>query len=375
MLKMSNSDPSSIPKELLEERVARTMHRMGQGPMGETPKQIWRVYGFCKLFRRGITGARQNIATIVAFGSPTVEKDLRIFSRRFGLPPAKLKIHFPQGQPAQVDPGWALETAIDVQWAHALAPFATIHLVVAKDDTIGNLLGAVDFATSLDAQVVSMSWGDEENNVQPLLDFHFQHPGTVYVAASGDSGNEAPIWPALSPSVVAVGGTRLNRDIKGNFISETAWSDSGGGISQFFPEPDYQVAYGINTGPLPRRGSPDVAFVADPASGVAVFTSTPTDSGETGWLVVGGTSVSAPCWAAIIALADQIRKTPLTDGHRALYNLATGAKAYAKNYRDITIGSNGTCGPICNAGPGYDFVTGLGSPRVQNLVPGLRKQP
>lgn len=356
------------------ERFAKTMHQIKPGskstskPAGETPKSIRRVYEFDKLIKRGITGKGQDIAIVVAFHYPTAKKDLKIFSKQFGLPPAKLNVVFATGVEPPVDSGWALEAAIDVQWAHALAPRATIHLVEAASDLIGDLLVAVDVATQL-GQVVSMSWGDGENLVQPLLDFHFQNPGKVYVGSSGNVGGVTN-WPAISPSVVGVGGTRLNRDKKGKFISETGWSGSGGGRSFSFPEPQYQIDFGLSFKTLGRRGSPDVSFVADPASGVSVFTSTPTPSGETGWLVAGGTSVSAPCWAAIIALADQIRKVPLTDGHQALYTLATG-QDYAKNYRDITIGTAGTF----SCTPGWDFVTGLGSPRAQNLVRGLRKQP
>jgi subtilase family serine protease len=242
--------------------------------------------------------------------------------------------------------------------------------VEAASDLIGDLLTAVDYASNvIGAQVVSMSWGDGENAVQPLLDFHFQNAGTVYVASSGNTGGITQ-WPATSPSVVAVGGTRINRDINGSFISETGWSGSGGGRSPFFAEPDYQnVIETINT--LGRRVVPDVSFVADPTTGVAVFTTTPTPDNQTGWLVVGGTSVSAPCWAGIIALADQIRSTPFSFSniHDALYHLARERGFYARNYRDIRVGTAGAFSCL----PGYDLVTGFGSPRIQKLVQGLRR--
>jgi subtilase family serine protease len=361
---MNNFNFPLIPPAYLE-RKARPMYILQAGtsstePDGETPESIRRVYKYDNLNKKGITGKGQNIAIVVAFHYPTAEKDLNFFSKQFGLPKPKLKVHFAAGVQPPVDPSWALEAAIDIQWAHSLAPGATIHLVEAASDTIGDLLAAVDFATALGVQVVSMSWGDGENIIQPLLDFHFRNPGVVYTASSGNIGGVIN-WPAISPSVVGVGGTRLNRDQNGKFISETAWSGSGGGISQFFPQPLYQSKFGIDS--FGRRANPDVSFVADPATGVAIFTSTPTPNNETGWLVVGGTSVSAPCWAGIFALATQIRKCPLTDGHKELYALATG-KRYAKNYRDITIGTAGAF----SAGPGYDFVTGLGSPLIRNLV-------
>jgi subtilase family serine protease len=373
MLIMNNFDSPIIPTEFLE-RKARSNHSIQPGsistskPAGETPKSIRRVYKFDNLIEKGITGKGQNIAIVVAFHYPTAEKDLKIFSKQFGLPSPKLKVHFATGVQPPVDSGWALEAAIDIQWAHALAPCATIHLVEAASDLIGDLLQAVDVASNI-AEVVSMSWGDGENAVQPFLDFHFQKPGVVYLASSGNIGGVTQ-WPATSPSVVAVGGTRLNRDINGKFISETGWSGSGGGRSVFFAEPDYQNDIEtINT--AGRRVVPDVSFVADPTTGVAIFTTTPTPDAQTGWLVAGGTSVSAPCWAGIIALADQIRRTPFSFSniHDALYNLARNRGLYARNYRDITVGTAGTFSCL----PGYDLVTGLGSPRVKNLVKALGK--
>jgi subtilase family serine protease len=190
----------------------------------------------------------------------------------------------------------------------------------------------------------------------------FQKRGTVYVASSGDTSGSR-LYPAASPFVVAVGGTTLPLDRKGHRIGpETGWSASGGGPSNFEPEPKYQTEFTIKSGG--RRAIPDVSFIADPNTGVSVFTSTPTSNGTTGWIIVGGTSLSSPCWAAIIALADKIRKKPLEYAHHAIYNLATGAKRYSQNYRDIRIGcADGFC---CT--PGYDFVTGLGSPRANHLV-------
>jgi subtilase family serine protease len=172
--------------------------------------------------------------------------------------------------------------------------------------------------------------------------------------------------------VVAVGGTTLPLDGAGNRTgAETAWNGSGGGLSAYVAEPAYQSSYGISSGG--KRAIPDVAAVADPNTGVAVYSST-RYNGQKGWFVVGGTSLSSPLWAGFIALADQGRGTALTDGHSALYNLATGS-SYGTDYHDVQSGTNGTCGAICTAGPGYDEVTGLGTPAVNQLVPGLVSQP
>ncbi|MDR7240171.1 S53 family peptidase [Neobacillus drentensis] len=316
------------------------------------------------MIRSGITGKNQNIAIVVAFGSPTVEHDLQVFSQQFGLPPAKLKIYYPQGQPTQVDPSWVGETAIDTQWAHALAPDATIHLVVAKDAFASEMFPAVEFATALGVQAVSMSWVFPEASFEGLFDHFFQNPGTVYLAGSGDVGGQTQ-YPSASPFVVSVGGTMLMLRQNGSRISETGWSGSGGGPSLFEPEPDYQIQFGIQSGG--KRATPDVSFNA---TAFSIFTSTPAFGGATGWVVVDGTSVGTPCWAAIIALADQIRNLPLTDGHQELYNLAKGAQ-YVRNYNDITVGCAGS---FCCT-PGYDFVTGLGTPRANLLVRALGRDP
>jgi subtilase family serine protease len=335
---------------------------------GYSPAQIRHAYGVDQI---NGTGAGQTIAIVDAYGSPTIQSDLATFNSQFGLSQANLTIAYPSGKPTKTDGGWALETALDVEWAHAMAPDANILLVVAKSATASNLLAAVDYATAHGAVVVSNSWGGGENSSLLAYDSHFQHSGVIYLASSGDNGTGAS-WPASSAAVVAVGGTTLPLDGAGNRTgAETAWNGSGGGLSAYVAEPAYQSSYGISSGG--KRAIPDVAAVADPNTGVAVYSST-RYNGQKGWFVVGGTSLSSPLWAGFIALADQGRGTALTDGHSALYNLATGS-SYGTDYHDVQSGTNGTCGAICTAGPGYDEVTGLGTPAVNQLVPGLVSQP
>jgi subtilase family serine protease len=324
---------------------------------GYTPKQIKKAYRVDKL---KYSGMGQKIALIEAFGSPTIKKDLETFDKQFNLSSAQLNISYPEGTRFQNNPDWGVETSLDVEWAHALAPNAQILLVVAKSASTKDLLTAIKYAAdTLGAQVVSMSWGTTEFSGQLHDDNYFSHNGTVYCASSGYSDN--PMWPAASPKVIGVGGTTLTQS--GTDWTEVAWSGSGGGISSYESEPGYQIKYGVTSA---DRGIPDVSFDADPNTGVAIYDSTP-DQGTAGWFVVGGTSLGAPAWSALIALVDQARASSLTDGHEALYQLATGA-TYAQDFRDITSGSNGSY----SAGPGYDFVTGLGSPLANNLVPGLR---
>jgi subtilase family serine protease len=188
-----------------------------------------------------------------------------------------------------------------VEWAHALAPDANILVVEATSDDSDDLLNAVDYAVNSGANVVSMSWGSSENNMQTRYDSHFSTKnGTVFVAAAGDDGAAAE-WPASSTKVISVGGTTLNLDTNGNIQSETAWSGSGGGYSRVESEPSWQNKFGVNTN---SRATPDVAFDADTNTGASVYCSIEY-KGASGWYKVGGTSLGAPSWAAIISDLNQ----------------------------------------------------------------------
>ncbi|MDW9255589.1 putative peptidase S8 and S53 subtilisin kexin sedolisin [Burkholderia thailandensis] len=169
-------------------------------------------------------------------------------------------------------------------------------------------------------------------------------------------------------------GTTLAVDASGNYIGETAWSGSGGGVSTYEPEPSGQALW-----PIPyagSRGVPDVAYDANPSSGFAVYDSV-TYQGQSGWFVVGGTSAGAPQWAALFAIANSMRaaagKATLAGPYNQLYTV--GKLAYGSDYHDITSGTNGGCGTICTASGSYDYVTGLGSPQALNLVQALVAQP
>jgi subtilisin family serine protease len=234
-----------------------------------------------------------------------------------------------------------------VEWAHAVAPGANILLVEANSASLGDVLSAVNTARNQPGvSVVSLSFGTSEFPQELRYDSTLTappgHPPITFVAASGDSG-AGTLWPAVSPNVLAVGGTTLLTGPGGSYAGEVAWSGSGGGISLYETEPAYQVGV-QSTG---RRTTPDVAYDADPATGFSVY------QGGT-WQTVGGTSAGAPQWAGLIALADQQRARP------ALYSLP------AADFHDVVIGGNGFL-----AGTGYDFVTGLGTPVANRLVSGL----
>ena len=195
---------------------------------------------------------------------------------------------------------------------------------------------------------MSMSWGGPEWTTETTdCDSYFNHLGVTYVASTGDSGKGVQ-YPSASPYVVAVGGTTLTLNGDGSYGSESAWSGSGGGTSQYEAKPGYQTGFQSSN----YRDVPDVAFDADPNSGVAVCC-------NGSWRVVGGTSVSAPCWAGLFTLGG-------LSGVPSVYSQASTSGLYSNNYHDITTGSNGF-----SAGTGYDVVTGLGSPKANNIVPGI----
>src|SRR2546426_5990537 len=341
-------------------------------PVGLTPVQIGHAYGFDQLSCYGTSscGSGQTIAIVDAYDDPNIESDLATFSAQYGLPSCTttngcFTKATPQGLP-KANTNWALEESLDVEWAHAMAPGAKIILVETQDSFLSSLLSAVDYAARQpNVHQVSMSWVTSEFSGESSYDYHFNVAGVSFIASSGDSGAGVS-FPAASSYVVSVGGTTLNVQTSGKVLSETAWSGGGGGVSLYESRPSYQTGFNSNSG----RGVPDVSYVADPNTGVSIYDS----FGYGGWNQVGGTSVGAPQWAAITAIVNsgggQLSSASFWT-NTALYNAATGP-ANSTNYRDITSGSNGNCGVTCNTGPSYDFVTGVGSPLTNSLIPYLQ---
>jgi hypothetical protein len=345
---------------------------------GYVPDQIRHAYGFDQIkFQNGAVqgiGSGQTIAIVDAYDDPNITSDLKAFDQYFGLPnPVFTKVaqdgssNYPTA-----DAGWAMEITLDVEWAHAMAPGAHILLVESQDSSYTNLLAAVDYAAiQPGVAVVSMSWGGGEFSSEASLDSHFTtpngHTGVTFVASSGDSG--APVsYPAVSPNVLAVGGTSLNLDAQGNYSSESGWSGSGGGIGQFEAQPGYQQ--GVVPQTSTQRTNPDVAYDADPSTGFWVY-DTFSNSGFGGWSQVGGTSAGAPQWASLIAIADQGRKLAgesSLDG--ATQTLAMLYGLPATDFSDVTSGTS-TGSPNYSAGAGYDLVTGRGTPHADQVVAGL----
>ncbi len=344
-------------------------------PTGLPPSAVASVYNLSGLSSSGTAGAGQIIAIVDAYHDPNALSDLNTFNAQYGYPALSSCTSLTQSGPCfeQADPpgtprtnsGWVLEESLDIEWAHAEAPGAKIVLVEAASNSNSNLFGAVTYANNLGATEVSMSWGGGESSSETSFDSDMTHAGTFYTASAGDSGHGAE-YPAASPNVIAVGGTTLNGcsgTSCSGFTSETTWSSSGGGVSSVEAIPGYQSGYtgtvygastitGLTGG---KRGIPDVSFDANPSTGVSVYDST-SYQGQSGWFTLGGTSVGAPNWAGVLAAGKAAGSTAL-EGDSAIYS-----GGYKTNLRDITSGTNGTCGTDCTAGTGYDLVTGLGSP-------------
>lgn len=333
-------------------------------PSGLSPSQILNAYGISAIAHQG---EGQTIAIVDAYDNPNIESDLAVFSTQYGLPTCTsangcfTKV-FSRGKPP-ADAGWSGEIALDVEWVHAIAPSAKIILVEAFSDSFPDMIYAVRTAVHMGATVVSMSWGGSEFANQDMYNKYFNVWGVTFTASSGDSGN-GTIFPSTSPYVVSVGGTTLSTNGSGNYLGETAWDGSGGGLSRIENQPTYQQSFPIPNNPLGKRGVPDISFNADPNTGFSVY-----DSMNGGWLVVGGTSAGAPAWAALFAIVNSARSSKLPSAPALLYSI--GKTQYTANFNDITTGSNGDCGYYCNATTGYDYVTGLGTPKANVLLQSL----
>ena len=342
-----------------------------------TPAQIRHAYGFDSVTNQG---AGQVIGIVDAYDDPNIEADLGAFDQQFGLPACTssngcFRKVYARGSKPAANTNWAVEMSLDVEWAHAIAPQATIVLVESASNSMTDLLYGVEVAVGNGASVVSMSWTTGEFAGETALDSHFSQNGVTFLAASGDNGTGVA-YPAASPEVIGVGGTTLALSSSGNYASETGWSGSGGGLSTREREPLYQAEFGIPDDARGYRGAPDVSYNANPGTGYAVYDSLGI-SGATGWFQVGGTSAGTPQWAALVAIANSLRvsarKAHLNATNAPLYSL--GKSNAGGNYHAVTSGTNGKCGAVCSAGPGYDFVTGLGTPQAPALIAALAAQP
>ncbi len=303
------------------------------------------------------SGGSYAIAIVDAYLYNTALNDFNAFASQFGLPQetstnalASTNQVFQVAYEGNVAPtatntGWNEEEALDIEWAHAIAPGAKIYLVEAHSSSLSDLYSSVQTAAALpNVKEISCSWGGAESSMEAFEDGVFMHTGITIFAATGDTGGTLE-YPSVSPNVIAVGGTTLNMS-GGAVTSETGWSSSGGGHSAYENLPSYQSSLSSLLGT--KRGVPDMAAVADPHTGVAIYDT----SAEPGWLVVGGTSVACPICAALTNDAGSF----LASSNAELTRIYSGLGG--SNFRDIVSGTAGSN----KAAVGWDYVTGVGSP-------------
>ena len=370
-----------------------------------TPAQIRAAYGLPALPATTATlsaadaaqfGAGQTIYIVDAFDHPNAYADLVKFSTKFGLPActsvalaSTSALPLPKAgagctfSVAYTNSGaallaaapaynadWIAEIALDVQWAHAIAPLARIVLIETADANSNSLTGAIALANRMGAGVVSMSFGAPEGSWVKGSDATFTAAGMTYVAAAGDGGAQA-LWPAVSPGVLAVGGTSLVWSGSGTRY-EAAWASSGGGVSAYEPLPAWQSGVVVpGMGAAKMRTVSDVAFNANPTTGQYVAL-TARGATTTAWNAYGGTSIGTPQWAGLVAVANARRvvasKALLGDFHNALYKTIAGSATNdAAAFFDVVDGTDGSCAS-CTAAKGYDTITGWGTPNAGSLL-------
>ncbi|MDG6924324.1 MAG: right-handed parallel beta-helix repeat-containing protein, partial [Nitrososphaerota archaeon] len=374
-----------------------------------SPSELAQIYNSSLLLKQGYTGSGVTIAIIDAYGDPYIQQELNNFSSEFGLPQLTINqicVDGPCDFNSGIASGWNTEIALDVEWAHAMAPNAAINLYIGSNATFP-LYDAVQKAVNDGVNsIISMSWGSPENSFgqsgavapvfgenYPWLDQVLQQAaaqGITSFASSGDWGaydqsqsETAPyggaIYPSTDPYVVAVGGTSLYMNVTsgytqfpysnatGSYGYETAWSWSdyyggatGGGYSTLFGTPQWQTGPGLSGG---GRGAPDVSWDADPQTGVIVSISNGVGAGFT-YYVIGGTSVGSPSWAGSMALIDQKVGGKLGLITPEIYSILNNPSQYSKAFHDVTRGNNNPN----SASVGWDPLTGVGSPNLGVLA-------
>lgn len=369
----------------------------------ETPASLACVYSLVTPLAAGCnpnstttnpSGGSGTIAIVDPFDDPEIYGDLAFFSLQFGIPLTLDQFQVVQavtlgsscfGGSVPIDEtgGSEIEEALDVEWAHAMAPAAKIFLVEGCSNFASDLQQGVKVAnnlvrcglteinpttgvvgtcpsTSTGKGEVSMSWGGPEfegengsTGCAAIDDSCFTTPGVVYVAASGDSPGVQ--WPSTSPNVVSAGGLTTRRNpATFNFIQQTAWVDAGGGPSAIEAIPSYQSGVASVVGKF--RGTPDLSFDADPITGVYVYDTFPIDLFEFfQWFVVGGTSVAAPSLAGIINRAGGFSASSNAENTKIYTN-----RAVTTDFSNIT---SAYCGPYqgFTAGAPYSFCGGVGA--------------
>ena len=317
-------------------------------PNGYGPADLQSAYNLA-----GASGTG-TIAIVDAYDDPKAENDLNVYRAQYGLPACttangcfrKVDQNGGTSYP-RANGGWAQEISLDLDMASAICPACKILLVEASSNSFANLSKAVDRAALMGANAISNSYGGGEYSSEVSDQSHYNHPGVAITVSSGDAGYGVE-FPAASQYVTAVGGTHLVRAANARGWTETVWSGAGSGCSAYVTKPVWQLDTGCS-----RRTVADVSAVADPNTGVAVYDSY-AYRGASGWMVFGGTSVSAPIIASVYVLA----------GNSSLVVYGSYSYSHLGSLNDVTSGSNGSCGGsyLCTAKPGYDGPTGNGTP-------------
>jgi subtilase family serine protease len=355
--------PAAVGSALCHARVVTDAHgapRATTAPKGYGPAQFRTAYGL-----PGSAPAGQTIAIVDAYDDPSIASDLNTYSSQFGLPlcnssnPCFQKVNqsgSASGPFPRADSGWALEIALDVEVAHAICPNCKLLLVEANSNSLANLSAAVRTAANLGATEISNSYGGSEfsSELNETYAGPYTQPGIAVTVSSGDNGYGSFGFPAALSSVITVGGTTLSLGSGSAYGSESVWKGAGSGCSLYVAAPAWQSFLGACKG---TRGTADVAADADPATGAAVYDSV-RYQGRSGWMQIGGTSLSSPLIAGVYALAGGLPSG--STAASALYgHLGDGAVLH-----DVATGSNGSCGTLmCNGAAGYDGPTGVGTPR------------
>ena len=327
-------------------------------PSGYGPSDLQSAYNLPS----ATAGSGETVAIVDAGNDPTAEADLGVYRAQYGLPPCTtangcFKKVNQEGQQGSYPPStgnWPLEESLDIDMVSAICPNCRILLVEANSTSLADMGASVNEAVALGAKFISNSYSTSESSSETGWDSsYYNHPGVAITASAGDNGYGTG-YPSASQYVTSVGGTTLTRDAStARGWTETAWGTSSGGegtgsgCSAYEAKPSWQADTGCA-----KRTVADVSADADPNTGVAVYDTT----GQGGWLVVGGTSVSSPVMASTFALAG----TPAAGTYPSSYPYLNASGGL----NDVTSGANGNCTPayLCTAGPGYDGPTGLGTP-------------
>lgn len=341
------------------------------GEYGITPRCAAKAYGF-PVNRK--YDRKLKIAMIEAFRNDTLENDLDVFCGTFGICKNTVNIHFPSGKSAVAKDAWIAESSLDVQWVNALCPNQELHAVFSYDGSFERMYEAVKYASEeIRADIVLMCFGTREFLSQGEISSYFRNSGSVFVAASGDTGGNV-FFPSSSSGVISVGGSTCEISADGKIITRhRAWKNGGGGKSIYEKIPYFQQAFlPIESMSEGFRALPDVCFYAGTEPGAFVYISRPSRNRSVngGWTTAGGTSLAASCICALCAHILLSEPAGIEKNRLLPYFYAcAGASSYSEPqycFDDVKTGSNGKY----FAKDGWDFCTGLGIPVARQLILG-----